>query len=777
MTRSMKSPYLFILVALLVLVSACSSLVSSQPAPSPLAATPTTKATETKAAPTPTAPNPTAQPTSLPPTETALSMPPTPTIPPPVAPTPTPLAYLPTGLPAISPQNAGGLQQVTWLAEDRLTGLVWSSNDAWVGVISITGVTIYEAEALPEACYGEGCNLLDPDGSFIPVQDLDPGRVFLSPDGRSLGVLRIDEFAIDLYDVDSGQVIRTLEWLDHASPVLYGVAFSPDWRTLAWYTRGTLLLMDVVTGHPGPMLGTEDFIQAIAFSPDSSLIAAAAAGTVNGKFQPLVQIWDVPSGEPFVTLTGYTQVSINGVANLLRFSQDGHFLMAGHSDGSIAVWNIPDGTPRMFIGGLNIPVSDLAMTPDEHYLVAVYAGSSSTRWDLTKSQDTVSWSGNLVAIAPDAGSVALLTSDGWEKLIDTATDQKIATLGVNPYLDSLVFSPDGGFLSALSLDLSTLSLWHIPDVVELAPLSITPELAADIAYAPDGTTIAAAWYGCQARLWDAPSGEIAAMLEPAEADCGAEPSVVISPNGEALALASGSEGTAAVTLWDYQTGQENTTLTAGEGSLESLAISPNGTLLAAGTGQTDESGTVMGGQAVVWDLASQTVVQSLPHNNWVTSLAFAPDGHTLATGTASLNSSGAEAGSLVTLWDLRTGQQVRTIEFPGDHVVSLAFSPDGTLLAAGNWSGDLVLWEAGSETPLSNLGTRIDPVIDLAFSPDGTLLGAGLLSEGPGTVEIWELASRQQISSLEGSQLAFSPDGTSLASVVFSSVRLWGVAP
>jgi WD40 repeat protein len=687
------------------------------------------------------------------------------------------LAYLPTGLPAISPQNAGGLQPVTWLAEDRLTGLVWSSNDAWVGVISITGVTIYEAEALPEACYGEGCNLLDPDGSFIPVQDLDPRRVFLSPDGRSLGVLRIDEFAIDLYDVDSGQVIRTLEWLDHASPVLYGVAFSPDWRTLAWYTRGTLLLMDVVTGHPGPMLGTEDFIQVIAFSPDSSLIAAAAAGTVNGKFQPLVQIWDVTSGEPFVTLTGYTQVSINGVANLLRFSQDSHFLMAGHSDGSIAVWNIPDGTPRMFIGGLNIPVSDLAMTPDEHYLVAVYAGSSSTRWDLTKSQDTVSWSGNLVAIAPDAGSVALLTSDGWEKLIDTATDQKIATLGVNPYLDSLVFSPDGGFLSALSLDLSTLSLWHIPDVVELAPLSITPELAADIAYAPDGTTIAAAWYGCQARLWDAPSGEIAAMLEPAEADCGAEPSVVISPNGEALALASGSQGTAAVTLWDYQTGHENTTLTAGEGSLESLAISPNGTLLAAGTGQTNESGTVMGGQAVVWDLASQTVVQSLPHNNWVTSLAFAPDGHTLATGTASLNSSGAEAGSLVTLWDLRTGQQVRTIEFPGDHVVSLAFSPDGTLLAAGNWSGDLVLWEAGSETPLSNLGARIDPVIDLAFSPDGTLLGAGLLSEGPGTVEIWELASRQQLSSLEGSQLAFSPDGTSLASVVFSSVRLWGVAP
>jgi len=704
-------------------------------------------------------------------------MPPTPTIPPPVVPTPTPLAYLPTGLPAISPQNAGGLQQVTWLAEDRLTGLVWSSNDAWVGVISTKGVTIYEAGALPEACYGEGCDLLDPDGSFIPVQDLDPGRVFLSPDGRSLGVLRIDEFAIDLYAVDGGQVIRTLEWLDHASPVLYGVAFSPDWRTLAWYTRGTLLLMDVVTGQPGPMLGTEDFIQAIAFSPDSSLIAAAAPGTVNGEFQPLVQIWDVPSGEPFVTLTGYTQVSINGVANLLRFSQDGHFLMAGHNEGSIAVWNIPDGTPRMFIGGLNIPVSDLAMTPDEHYLVAVYAGSSSTRWDLTKSQDTVSWSGNLVAIAPDAGSVALLSPDGWVKLFDTATDQEIATLGQNPYLSELAFSPDGAYLTALSIAQSSLALWQQPETVELAPLSIAPDLGADVAYAPDGSTIATAWYGCQARIWDALSGEILRMVGPVEPGCQAEPMAAFSSRGDSLALASGDEGTAAVTLWDYQTGQEITTLTAGDGSLESLAFSADGNLLAAGTGQTDASGVVTGGQAVVWDLASEMVIRTLPHDNWVTSLAFSPDGRILATGTAALDGSGTVAGSLVHLWDVETGQLLRSFESSGDHVNSLAFSPDGTRLAAGNWSGDLVLWEVSSEAPLTSLGAHSDPIVDLAFSPDGQLLAAAILTGGSSTVEIWDITSGEKLAQLEGESLAFSPDGTALASIVFSSVRLWGVAP
>jgi WD40 repeat protein len=267
------------------------------------------------------------------------------------------------------------------------------------------------------------------------------------------------------------------------------------------------------------------------------------------------------------------------------------------------------------------------------------------------------------------------------------------------------------------------------------------------------------------------------MVGPAEPDCTAEPEAAFSPDGSWLALSSGGEGIAAVTLWNYQSGQEIKTLTAGEGSLESLGISPDGNFLAAGTGQIDSSGTVTGGQAVVWDVASGAIAQALPHENWVTSLAFDPDGRVLATGTATLDSSGTVAGSLVTLWDLETGQQVRSIDFPGDHVVSLAFSPDGTLLAAGNWSGELLLWDVGNESPATTLGTHSDPVVDLAFSPDGRLLAAGFLSAGPGTVEIWEPASGELLTSLEGQRLAFSPDGAALASIVFDSVRLWGIAP
>ena len=778
MAVPIKPLHLIILIGLCGLIGACAPL-ASESSPIPFPATPTGQLVPTQAVASPSVPVATNTSTAPPSTESALSMPPIPTALPPVEPTIPPLSYLPADLPVISPENAEQLYQVAWLAEDRLTGVAWSSDGNWMGAISLKGVTIYETAVLPPACYGEGCEEFSPTGHFVPAENPDPIGVFLSPDGETLGVLRVNDFAVDLYDVASGQLTRRLEWLEHASPVLYGVAFSPDWSTLAWYTRGSLLLMDVASGEAGPMMSTEDFIQAIAFSPDGSLIAAAAGGTVNDEFQPLVQVWQVSDGEPLATLTGYTQVNISGVADLLRFSQDGRYLMAGHSDGSIAVWDIPDGTLRKFIGGLrsNLPVSDIAMSADGESLLATYGNQTATLWDLTKSREPVTWSGRLAGISPDAGMVALLRPDGRGALIEAATGEQMADLGVNSYLSSLSFSPDSRYLAALSVEQSTLWLWQVPAAIPLAPLAFSPDLGADVAYAPDGTTIAIAWYGCQARLWDAPSGEILRMLVPADAGCLGGPEAVFSPDGGWLALAAGTEAAGGVTLWDYRTGEEITHLSLEQGFVHSLAFSPDGNLLAAGTAETGASGNVMGGQAVVWDLTSEKVVHAFPHDNWVTAVAFSPDGGSLASGTAALSTTLVVSGGLINLWDLESEELVYATQDSGDHVLSLAYSPDGTLLASGSQSGNLVLWEAGSGERLAILGAHNASVVDVAFSPDGRLLAAAILTDGASTVEIWEVASEELLAQLEGESLAFSPDGTNLASTVFNSVRLWGVSP
>jgi WD40 repeat protein/serine/threonine protein kinase len=108
------------------------------------------------------------------------------------------------------------------------------------------------------------------------------------------------------------------------------------------------------------------------------------------------------------------------------------------------------------------------------------------------------------------------------------------------------------------------------------------------------------------------------------------------------------------------------------------------------------------------------------------------------------------------------------------------FSPDGKMLAIGDSSGTLKLWETDTGQEIRELGGHLSLISGLSFSPNGRFLASSSFDEHV-KVKIWDVASGSQLGALrepdtESNDVAFSPDGGHLATVdQGGSVRIWDV--
>jgi WD40 repeat protein len=173
-----------------------------------------------------------------------------------------------------------------------------------------------------------------------------------------------------------------------------------------------------------------------------------------------------------------------------------------------------------------------------------------------------------------------------------------------------------------------------------------------------------------------------------------------------------------------------------------------------------------GGIVTSWDVHAERLSQAKPIPqskaiDRVSTLAFSPDGSVLAAGSS------REKRNVV----LSDAQTHRPLGPPlrGNlgGATALTFSPDGKLLASGSGGNELVILRAvptGQRVgpPLTNPF----PVADLAFSPDGRMLaGVG----GDDRLVIWNMTGKEPTASVLRAEqaltsVAFSPDGKLLAS-------------
>jgi WD40 repeat protein len=134
-------------------------------------------------------------------------------------------------------------------------------------------------------------------------------------------------------------------------------------------------------------------------------------------------------------------------------------------------------------------------------------------------------------------------------------------------------------------------------------------------------------------------------------------------------------------------------------------------------------------------------------------------------------------GNKLRLWDVATGVVARTLSGKNDSYASVAFSPDGKLLAAGLLSNEVRLWDVATGAVARTLSGHTDSVWSVVFSADGEVLASASSDQ---TVKVWNVLTGTAIYTLTGqsdgvNSIAFSPDEKLLASSSGRRVKLWDI--
>jgi len=154
----------------------------------------------------------------------------------------------------------------------------------------------------------------------------------------------------------------------------------------------------------------------------------------------------------------------------------------------------------------------------------------------------------------------------------------------------------------------------------------------------------------------------------------------------------------------------------------------------------------------------------------VCSVAFSPDGGILASGAQM----GYDVSGHTKLWRVPDGAPLGSISERTSMVSSVAFSPDGSTIASGGSDKTIKLWRASDGALIRTLEGHTDRVHSVAFSPDGSTIASGSWDK---TIKLWRASDGALIRTLKGfttgvASIAFSPDGSLLAYAYGEAVGL-----
>ena len=365
-----------------------------------------------------------------------------------------------------------------------------------------------------------------------------------------------------------------------------------------------------------------------------------------------------------------------------------------------------------------------------------------------------------MAFSPDGTILATGTNQGPVILRSVKTGNVIDVLqGQTNRIHALAFSTDGTLLASGGNDESA-RIWSLPTRAMSVSQNAHGAGAVRLSLCADGGCMATVGQDQKIRVRDPRTGLLRTTIDLARLP--GEYVTALAPDGSTLAIAGEDK---IARFWDLATGQETARLHPATDSVTSISFAPDGKAVAVGTNA---------GNAAVWDypfaapLNGNTTVSEfllakhsdtraprfrfdLPGNR-VWSIVFAPDSRTLAM---ALQKGG------VAICDMATGKRTQTLKgVPG--FMRVAYSPDGSKVAAGAWSGEVYVWDLKDAGPPLVFRGHSAPVMAIAFTRNGrTVTSAG----NDRSVRFWDLAGKEERCTFFDAHdnsvvdLVFTPDG------------------